>query len=281
MSVCDYLGLEALQLTGSQAAALVFFVRSGYTSCGPATLFRRATGPFCWAALPMDTSNVETNRRGFSPLTFAFLCGGLPLVLGCGIFFLWCATDWGWLQNTGILNIYFGVIALLIGICCLAAHFVSAIRERPIDWRRIAWGSLASVVLAANFPVCGVIMDTVFRLQDAQRVADLLRQRTMQSMIRVVNAGEAPIESVVVNGVPYGGELGTIPPGGGTSFFFHPMKDQPLTITLWNTHTDEQTVTVPSAGEHPVDIVAVAGVGGDFRIVTIQPRQISQSVNDD
>ena len=161
---------------------------------------------------------METNKPRISPLTFAYLFGTMPLVAGCGIFLLSCATNSEWLQAAGMLNIFLGFIAFLIGIGCLVVHFAGAIQQRPIDWRGVVWAIPAVAIMLANFPVCGVIVDTVFRLQNAQDVANRLRQST----IRVVNAGEAKVESVVVGGVRYDGEreLGPILHGEGASLFF-------------------------------------------------------------
>ena len=211
---------------------------------------------------------METSARVLPSLIFALIFGAVPLVAGCGIFLVWCATGWEWLQAAGMLNILMGLIAFVLGLCCLLSFFIRTMQRRPLDWSQLALGVGAGLLLLANFPVCGVIMNTVFRLQTAQRAEELLAEST----IRVVNAGDATIESAAVSGVRLGETTNSIEPGEGSSLSFNARESQDLTIKFADARTSEKTLRLPGAGGNPVDLVALVGMDGDVRIVSLVPR---------
>jgi hypothetical protein len=214
---------------------------------------------------------VDADTRSSAPLIFAFLLGAVPLVAGCGIFLLWCATGWDWLEGAGMVNILFGILAFVIGLGCLVAHFARVAFRRPMDGRQMALGIAAGVILILNFPVCSVIIDAVFRLQGAGRLEEQLRQ----SSIRVINAGDSPVASATVSGLPWGGQLRSIAPGEGVSLFFDADEVHQLTVKMGDSEAGEQTADLPELGEVPLDIVAVVGADGEIKIVSMSPRYVT------
>src|SRR4051794_30275650 len=101
-----------------------------------------------------------------SPLLGAVLCGAVPLVTGCGIFILWCGTGWDWLQLAGLLTIYAGVVAVLLGLVFLLAYVVERSARQEL-WRPASLAAVLAVLglFGLNFPACAAIIGAVERIE--------------------------------------------------------------------------------------------------------------------
>jgi hypothetical protein len=211
---------------------------------------------------------MENNTDGRNYLSLAFLLGAIPLVTGCGIFLLWCATAWDLLQLAGILNILFGLLLVTIGSICLIRYLIGVSVSKPFKWRSLFFALVAAVVLLINFPACGIIMDTVFRLENMFLTESLLGQST----IRIINASDSDIHSIDVTGLPFG-KIGTLTSYEGRSIHFDRTMADNLAIQRIVSGKLE-TLKLPASNQTQVDIVVILLPHGESKIVSLDPRVV-------
>jgi hypothetical protein len=207
-------------------------------------------------------------------LVCALLCGAIPLAVGSGIFILWCGTGWDWLQGAGLLTIWAGLFAVFGGALCLVAFIAESFgARRRLGWRDGAVCLLALALLAANVPACAAIIDAVVRLDRARWSIDRAEELYREGAVRVVNASGAPAEDVRIIGLPSGGELGAIPPGGGSVAFFDVPAGTELTVRAsWQGRAVEATCRVQAPGQWGREFVVVLSPDGTLQAVPMWGR---------
>jgi hypothetical protein len=128
----------------------------------------------------------------------ALFFGLAPLVVGSGVFLLWCAAGWDWLMFAGLLTMWGGIASLIAGGLCLTAFAVKAAasQPRPPIGPRVA---MALVALLVNIPVAFCIV--VAAMQMFLRVE-----------LTVVNNG-ADLDHLVVFGGCGEADFGSVPSG--------------------------------------------------------------------
>ncbi len=129
------------------------------------------------------------------PRTWAYhaslWCGGVPLLLGVCIFLLFWATGARWLISAGVITIALGAAANLVGWVCLCVDASGSRR-----WTR-------SVLLAANWPVAGVLVLTCIFL-------------TTRYSVTIKNVSEHPVEVLRIVGGGIEEQIGVLLPGEET-----------------------------------------------------------------
>jgi hypothetical protein len=125
----------------------------------------------------------------------AFYCGLTPLVVGIAIFLLWCVTGYRELENLGLLNILFGLVAFWMGLIAVGVYLWRTADDRR-GGRAFFMGLLALFILILNFPVCGMILSSVDQIQEAHRARELLAR----PFIYVHNATGGPLTKLDIPG---------------------------------------------------------------------------------
>ncbi|MBI4335799.1 MAG: hypothetical protein HY589_04005 [Candidatus Omnitrophica bacterium] len=128
----------------------------------------------------------------------ALLCGGCPLVIGIAIFILYYFTFARWLMFAGILNIYAGSVALIIGLCCLTIYVSRVFKENISEerWLKIAGGYF---LLLINIPMAVVLVSA------SGHVGSLC-------VVRVINSSPFFIEDILLQGPANNHHIERIPP---------------------------------------------------------------------
>lgn len=90
----------------------------------------------------------------------ARLCGQVPLIGGCIIFFLWLVTRSPLLFIIGLADILFGLILFVAGAACVLVYVGIEVRAGSALSNAYAWRRAAGCVgwLLLNFPVCGAFI---------------------------------------------------------------------------------------------------------------------------
>lgn len=133
-----------------------------------------------------------------TPLTFAWICGSLPLLIGVSTFVLWMATGWSWLELVGIFTILFGTILVLVGFAALTMH--EAPGRTVSRARRLVAPFACAIVLLSNFPAAATIVYTVVAIET-------------RYVVEVHNATSEPLDGVRLFGGGCDVALGSILPG--------------------------------------------------------------------
>lgn len=179
-------------------------------------------------------------------LKLAWLCGIAPLVTGIVIFLVWLLTGWEWLMRAGIITLYAGLAAFVIGVVALVWYCWLALRDANRSRLRIFLAaSVCAGVLLGNFPVAGgIVLAVAFKLSTYTVV--------------IVNDSPHPLVNARLIGGGVEMALGEIPPGSSVERSMRFQRDDQLTLfTTFN-------------GEYRK--VEVAGYvtnnsGGDVRVV--------------
>ena len=134
-------------------------------------------------------------------LNLAIVLGAVPLLAGTLIYGVWRITQWPWLMGAGLVTIYAGLVAFIVGSFALSRHLWREYRTRTARSRSL-WlqGVLVGGLLLANFPAAAFF---------ALSAADIYTRYT----VRVHNESDLPIESLIVTGPGVHVELGPIAPG--------------------------------------------------------------------
>ena len=116
-------------------------------------------------------------------LVIAYLCGGLPMVVGVGTLVLYWITRWDVLPMVGLITVVGGLGLWIVGIGCLIAYSVvvgrTKVRDRRVMNRRAA-GAIA--LLLANLPLAFGCIIVGYAL-------------TTQYRITLINRTDVPIRS--------------------------------------------------------------------------------------
>lgn len=193
----------------------------------------------------------------------ALVCGVVPLVLGCGIFLVWCASGSAAMTLAGALNIYLGLAMFVVGVIALVWYFFRAASER--EEGGIGLACVAVVLLLANFPVCALVMQGVFRVDSGRRALEELEQRTLH----VVNvSGTAANELRPENA---GFRSISLPSGNAASFALQQSSGE--TDNVRATIGDKKlAVALPSAGNsrRGEDLIVVLLADGTAQVVELR-----------
>jgi hypothetical protein len=148
-----------------------------------------------------------------------FLLGAVPLAMGVSIFLLWLVTEWRWLPFLGILTLYGGCGAVLLGLAMLAYWFRARIRSGDLERERLTGRAvIVGCVLLVNFPAAaGIIWMTV-------RIATTYT-------VTVQNRGAAPLRSAVVSGGGVSVRFEEISPHSIATRRFHIVHDGTLNFS--------------------------------------------------
>ena len=92
----------------------------------------------------------------------AILCGAVPLALGVLTFGVWLATGWRWLTMAGVIVLYLGFAAFIIGVMALTRSLIAARESGPVPFGKARRNALAAgALLLANFPAAAGIIFAV------------------------------------------------------------------------------------------------------------------------
>src|SRR4051794_11541096 len=213
-----------------------------------------------------------------SPLLGAVLCGAAPLLTGSGIFILWCGTGWDWLPLAGILTIYAGVIAVLVGMVFLFAHVVKATQQQRL-WRAANLAAILAVLglLGLNFPACAAIIGAVDRLERFRAAEARVEQLFRQASVRGVNVSGRPVDAVRIGGLERPTDLGSIPVGGEVSTFFDTAAGTVLTIEAKaGGSTQLGSFAVAQPGQRGREVAVVVKPDGTLVVAPLSPRMESR-----
>jgi len=98
----------------------------------------------------------------------SLICGLAPLCIGVFIFLAWLASGAYWLEWTGMVNLYAGLVLFCIGLISLAVYFYKARRNAIRGyWKK---SIVALLILLANFPVAAVIISAALYVASVSTV---------------------------------------------------------------------------------------------------------------
>ena len=101
----------------------------------------------------------------------AILCGAVPLALGVLTFAAWLATGWRELMMAGLIVLYLGFAAFIIGVTALTRFLIAARESGQVSFKKARRKALAtSALLLANFPAAAVIVLAVGLLETTYSV---------------------------------------------------------------------------------------------------------------
>jgi hypothetical protein len=215
-----------------------------------------------------------------TPLIGALLCGALPLVSGSAIFILWCGTGWDWLPLAGILTIYAGVIAVLVGMVFLLAHVVKAIEQRRL-WRAANLAAILAVLglLGLNFPACAAIIGAVDRMERVEFKAARVEELFRQGSVRVVNASGRHVEAVRIAGLDRPTDLGSIPVDGEVSMFFDVAAGTVLTVEAKaGGNNQSASFAVAQPGQRGREVAVVVKPDSTLMVAPLSTRMESRDL---
>ena len=110
-------------------------------------------------SIAIASTGLPINDKIKSTYKIAFLCGFIPFILGISIFLLWLVSRWEILMFAGILNIYAGICAFIIGALCLGYHFImSLIHIKPLQQGFWISNIACLSLLCSNFIAAGLII---------------------------------------------------------------------------------------------------------------------------
>lgn len=143
---------------------------------------------------------ARTASRGTRCLRAAAWISGTPLGAGVGIYLLWMATGWEWLETAGLGTLGLGVLATVVAAVLLALGWVCALREGLPRARVHARAFLIAALLIGNYPAAALVVTSVVREKSCYTVT-------------VRNAGATEWPGLVLEGGGIRHELGTLAPG--------------------------------------------------------------------
>lgn len=193
---------------------------------------------------------ARPNRAGKVCLVIAYLCSGVPMVVGVGTLLLFWITRWDVLPAVGFLTIFGGLGLLFVGVGCLIAYVSIERRAKVLDRRtmnrRSRWavlGLLVNLPLGFGCAVVGYSLMTQYR-------------------VTVVNQTDSPIASGVLE-YP-GGEVsfGRLAPGDGKRVVFSAVDNGASALVLIKPDG--------STSSREVDVY-LYGTGGGDQEWTINP----------
>jgi hypothetical protein len=149
-------------------------------------------------------------------LKLAVILGAVPLLVGTLIYGAWRMTRLPWLEAAGMLTIYMGIAAFVVGAFALVRHLRHESRARRTTSRSLWFeGVLVGGLLLANFPAAAFFSLSAMNIHTRYTV-------------RVHNDSDQPIESLVVTGPGVRVEFGPIAPGEHTHRHIHFSGDGTL-----------------------------------------------------
>ena len=149
-------------------------------------------------------------------LKSAAVLGAVPLLVGTLIYGTWRLSRWHWLETAGLFTIPIGFAAFVAGTVALLRYLWRESRvQRTTGGSLWLQGLLVGGLLLANFPAAAFF--TLSAIDVSTRYT-----------VRVHNASDRPIESLVVTGPGVRVELGPIAPGQRTRRHIHFRGDGPL-----------------------------------------------------
>jgi hypothetical protein len=112
----------------------------------------------------------------------------------------------------------------------------------------------------------------VMRIQQGQRAQEQLRE----SSVRIINASDAEIGTVTVDGRALGGPHGKLAPHSGATLFFDAEQARNIKIDARVNDVDHvRMVELPERGKIPRDIVIVVDSQGISQPISLIPRMNS------
>jgi len=158
----------------------------------------------------------------------ALLCGGCPLAIGIAILIFYYFTLARWLMFAGIINIYAGSAALIIGLCCLTIYVSRVYKENISEerWLKIAGGYL---LLLINIPMAVLLVSA------SSHVGSLC-------VVKVVNNSPFFIDDILLQAPASNHHIAMIPPAA----------DKTKRIRVKGTGSVKYTVSIGTKAESGV-----------------------------
>jgi hypothetical protein len=185
----------------------------------------------------------------------AILCGAVPLALGVLTFASWLATGWRELMMAGLIVLYLGFAAFIIGVMAVTRFLIAARESGQVSFKKARRKALAaSALLLANFPAAAAIIFAVGLLETTYSVT-------------VVNASGGAVDEVRLFGGGRDVSLGSIAAGGRSRARLRFREDGVLEIQVFRGTASETEMIVgyvsPGQGGRMTVIIEADGVRVD------------------
>jgi hypothetical protein len=192
----------------------------------------------------------------------ALICGIIPLIVGMFIFVCWVITQWVWLTYAGIVWLFIGTAAVLVGIGLLVVYICVAVRAGHVRGRRLASQAAGIIGLyLANFAIASIVVVGVMT------VMNLAARYT----VTIINETHTVLDEARLRGPFIHVEYGSIAPGSEVSRTFLIQQDGSLVLTgkLGDKQLEETVVHYVTSGVVGRDRVTIKP-GGEVQVDAVK-----------